>query len=619
METTEYNLIQLVPEFSRIWRGDVTSAEGLSAVFVFVLLLLVLLFSLWSLWNFKRARQSINFYRDLLKDLPADDLLNKRRDISNKAMASKYYGNLWREFDESLVHLPQKQRLCNTLDAEHFFNTHSLARGLTENRLLAAVPGFLTAVGVIGTFAGLQMGLSALSENMGETPEISQLTVGIFGMIGGASIAFMTSVWGVFTSVIFNLFEKALERNIRGAISSFQNKVDYLYPRITAEQCLTNIEEFSRQSTEKLAELDEKIGHRMQEAMREASNAIRDGMEQSLTTILSPAIEKLVDNAHSGSEKALNNMLDRFLDGMGDAGNSQKIMMESVAKDVKSASDSMSGGMNQFVTQLQTQFEQITTKQSETLTNVQHVLTSQLEEQQGREIARQRILHDQLQGFKGAQEQLNEGIGSVLDSQKQQHVELTTGLESLLSRFSELTNTHLQASESMQQVSMDMKASSNQLGLLSGNIKTAADSLGEGVTDSVKQLNQVTEHHGLMLKSLQDIAQQIQEVNSSINSTASTMDSAADKAERGLTAVDKHFDQLGQSLDLHLQKIQKNLADLLSDYSDRVKAQTTDRMNTWTEQTNSYATKMVDVVRVINDVVDEIDGKLHVRRAGEIA
>ena len=30
----------------------------------------------------------------------------------------------------------------------------------------------------------------------------------VFGMIGGASIAFMTSVWGVFTSVMFNFFEK---------------------------------------------------------------------------------------------------------------------------------------------------------------------------------------------------------------------------------------------------------------------------------------------------------------------------------------------------------------------------------------------------------------------------
>ncbi len=53
-------------------------------------------------------------------------------------------------------------------------------------------------------------------------------------------------------------------------------------------------------------------------------------MEQSLNSILGPAIQKLVENAHNGSEKALESMLDRFLDGMGQAGNSQKVMMNDV-------------------------------------------------------------------------------------------------------------------------------------------------------------------------------------------------------------------------------------------------------------------------------------------------
>ncbi len=99
------------------------------------------------------------------------------------------YGNLWREFDESLVHIPVRERLCNTLDAEHFFNTHTIARRLTENRLLAAVPGFLTALGVIGTFIGLTLGLESLRLSNSDTQSVEALQAGIFGLIGGASIA----------------------------------------------------------------------------------------------------------------------------------------------------------------------------------------------------------------------------------------------------------------------------------------------------------------------------------------------------------------------------------------------------------------------------------------------
>ena len=59
-----------------------------------------------------------------------------------------------------LVLVESRSRLFNTIDAPHFFNTYTLARGLTENRLVAAMPGILTAIGVVGTFAGLQMGLA---------------------------------------------------------------------------------------------------------------------------------------------------------------------------------------------------------------------------------------------------------------------------------------------------------------------------------------------------------------------------------------------------------------------------------------------------------------------------
>ncbi|WP_202800779.1 anti-phage ZorAB system protein ZorA [Alishewanella agri] len=196
METTNYSLIKLWPEFSRLLAGDFTSAEGLSAAFVAALFALAIIFSAMSLVNYIRASRHLSFYKRLLKGLTVEQLLDKRRELINTALQNQTYGRLWREFDESLVHIPQKQRLCNTLDAAHFFNTHTISRGLTENRLLAAVPGFLTAIGVIGTFVGLQLGLESLRELQPANTSVGDLTHGIFGMIGGASIAFMTSVWG---------------------------------------------------------------------------------------------------------------------------------------------------------------------------------------------------------------------------------------------------------------------------------------------------------------------------------------------------------------------------------------------------------------------------------------
>lgn len=610
MKETNYSLVQLWPEFERLKTWDVTSAEGLSALFVAILIIGVLLFSILSIWNYWRASRHLKFYRGLIKGLTAEQLLEKRRELSNIALSHKAYGGLWREFDESLVHIPQKERLCNTLDAEHFFNTHSISRGLTENRLLAAVPGFLTAIGVIGTFAGLQMGLSSLSENMGGSLDIEEIKIGIFGMIGGASIAFMTSVWGVFTSVIFNFFEKILERNIRASITAFQNEVDYLYPRITAEQSLSNIEDFSRQSTETLAKLGEKIGEEMQKAMGTASDVIREGMESSLKAILGPAIEKLVNSANSGSEKALESLLGKFLDGVGTAGDAQKNMMQQAAIDINQGIDGMTTGMQKFADQLDNKIDVLVGKNSEILAGVQDSFLKQVNEQQGREIARQKLLHDQINSFQGTQKQLTSGIQDVLETQHKQSKELSTEFNELVERFSTLSTSHQQATLAMQQASADMKGASNQLGLLSENVKNAAENLNDKISKAVDHADSITQLNKQSMEQFKVLVEQVSSLNTRIESTAQTMNNAAEKAESGFTAVDKHFDQLSQSLREHVKQLEEQVANLLNDYAERVQSQTVTRLNVWNEHTNSYIGSMTDAVRALNDVVDEIDGKI---------
>jgi len=667
MITTNYSLGNLWPEFSRLITGDFTSPEGLSAIFVAALFLLASIFVFWSLIKYFQAKKHLKFYKNLIEGVSAEQLLERQRELVNIAAESKAYGRLWREFDESLVNATEKKRLCNTLDAAHFFNTHTIARGLTENRLLSAVPGFLTAIGVIGTFAGLQLGLGPLGELNPTNATPDDLTAGIFGMIGGASIAFMTSVWGVFISVLFNFFEKSLERSIRSAISEFQNDVDYLYPRITAEQSLSNIEDLTRNSSELLAGLSEKIGNKMQEAMQEASGVISASVTESLNSILGPAIERLVDNAQSGSEKALETLLDRFLQGVGSAGDAQKTMMQEAAREIATASGGMTEGLQNFASNLGNQVNWMTAKNAEvldqvngavsqkmeeqsqrdeerqrqlmagvgdfmsglksqlagladqnasTLKAVQGELSGQIEDQQGREIARQKILHDQLKGFQTAQERVTEGINTVLAAQKDQNVELFSGLRALVERFEQLSTSQQQAAVSMQNAATEIKAGSNQMGLLSTNLKAAIDSFGQQLSSAVESVEVTTSVNADSANLFKEVINELNSAGVTISNASNMLNEAAGKAENGLTAVDRHFQELSKSLESHLESVQKQVADLLSDYSERVQDQTVARLNTWNEQTNNYISSMTNAVSTLSGVVDEIDGKVSSRHEG---
>jgi methyl-accepting chemotaxis protein len=92
--------------------------------------------------------------------------------------------------------------------------------------------------------------------------------------------------------------------------------------------------------------------------------------------------------------------------------------------------------------------------------------------------------------------------------------------------------------------------------------------------------------------------------------SAQEVATGAAQASKGLENVKDNFTILAKSLDDSVQTLSQKIAELLDDYSERVKNQTVQRMTTWNEQTNQYISSMTDAVRALNDVVDEIDGKI---------
>lgn len=357
MDATGLNLSTVLPDFSQL--TQLTSPQGFSALIVLLLCVIFVFGITFAIWEFFASGSKVAELNALLANAERGSLAERRRELRRRAEEETKSGKLWREFDESLVLVESRSRLFNTIDAAHFFNTHALARGLTENRLLAAMPGILTAIGVVGTFAGLQMGLASLSESVTTSSgneslsQVDALKTGIFAMIAGASIAFMTSLWGVSLSVTFNFLEKMMERFTRAQITGLQNTVDFLYPRITAEQSLVNIEESSSQSMEILAGLDEKIGGRLQEAMTQAADTMKSSISESLHEVLAPAIDKLVNNAHQGSEKALDGLMNEFMSKVGSAGEEQQQALMSTASAVQSASSQINQGVEGLIDRLE--------------------------------------------------------------------------------------------------------------------------------------------------------------------------------------------------------------------------------------------------------------------------
>ena len=145
--------------------------------------------------------------------------------------------------------------------------------------MLLAVPAILTGLGVLGTFVGLQIGIGSLNLS-GE--EIENLDKSIAPIISGCSTAFSTSVWGVFCSLVFTIFEKLLEWLAVRKIRLLQCRLDVLIPRYTPEESMIHLQRSSLEREGILKGLAVAIGDEMQKAMNRLGSSITEAVRDSL-------------------------------------------------------------------------------------------------------------------------------------------------------------------------------------------------------------------------------------------------------------------------------------------------------------------------------------------------
>ena len=598
----------LIPEFRLFLEGDIPidSAQGFSTLIVFILLALMVVCLLFAIWQCVKAHAQVKFYRKTLRAYDTAELLARREEIKETMAARKNYGSLWQEFDESLVCM--REHLYNTLDASHFFNHYSLARGLTDNRLLAAVPSFLTAIGVIGTFAGLQIGLGEIKDaGFGSVDSgVDEIKAGIGGMIAGAAIAFMTSVWGIGSSVVFNFVEKILERSIRASISRLQNQIDSLYQRLTAEKSLADIEGHNRESRKIMQTLAEQIGERMQKALLESTDTIKNSLVESLEKILGPNIEMLANNANAGAEKALTNLVERFMEGMRHEGQRQGEQMNAAAANVQGALDNMHSGLNDFVQQLDQQMDNIAERNRDIMQGVQNRLTEQINAQQQQANQRDQELRLQIEQLQGSQGNLNQ----IIETQTTQQQSILDQILGIMGEAESMANHNRDVGNQLNQTAKAFEEQANALRQVSQSLREASTQLAGDIRQATQAAQTLMQQNERIGKRSEEILEETRELSQSLLTATDTLDKTAEKSTEGLQQVEQHFNALTESLKKQNEEFREQVANLLSGYADQVSGQTRERLNEWNEQTQEYTTTMTNAIQALNEVVDEIEGRV---------
>lgn len=627
--------------------GDFSSQpfeSQLSAVFVLVLLAITITFLLKSFRALSRASGRVKWLENRLSKTTPETVSSEIHDLRSDAENARNdkkidsVGHLWLEFDETLIEIRKDNKIhfYNTYDAAHFFNSSTLAKGITDNRLIAAVPGFLTAIGVIGTFVGLQIGLSEITISSGVT--IEEMKTGISGVIGGAKIAFMTSVWGVFLSVLFNFIEKLLEQNIRAKIHTLQDKIDGIFPRISPEFQLQTIAENSAESRESLQGLAEQIGLKMQESMLTATRGISEALETTLNEIMAPAINKLVNETSQGNQKALEDLLTKFMDGFGAQGQQQRAAMENASTQVHESIAGMSSTMDNFIRKMESSHQASGEREQELASNIENqirsltegissqsaVLTEFVNKQMTslndsfatreanaaqRAELRDVALAEQTSAISTSTEELVQQIEASIQKQQTSSEQVLQQGKSLQQSVESSVLASAKATDSMKESASELKSAAESMNVFSSHVREAGNKLSGAVTEAVETTKDLANQN-------QASSERMEELRSQLLSDTGIFKDLADQINNMIISAGNTFTSLKSSQSDYLQELKRNvdqlsrqMTELLSEYAGQANAQTADHLTVWADSTTQYAESMNNAARALSGVVDEIQDK----------
>jgi len=640
LENSSFHIASILPNINSIGTTPF-SPEQLSAIFVVFLWGIFVIFLIQSTLALIASNRKTTWVFTLLKDITGENIAEKRRDLLKEAKNNKHLGgHAWQEFNESLIEATDgnnNTKLYNTIDSEHFFNSSTLANKITESRMLAAVPGFLTAIGVVGTFIGLQMGLSGL--NIGNDVQVSEMKSGLSIVISGAKIAFITSVWGVLLSVVFNYIEKLYENSARKKIHLLQIKIDNIFDRMPAERQLQYIVDDGRESRESLQGLAEQIGERMQDSLIEATASIQSGLEASLEKIMAPAINKLVDETADGNQKALDGLIDNFLDKFGEQGSNQREAMDAASKNVSETFGSLNSSLTTFLEKLEDSQNNTADREKELMTTISNqvsqlvvqsteqrkILTDAVENQVqnlsdlfherentslARDEKRQEVFVEQTSNLKQASESLLDNFEIKMNAQSELTKELLSQGELLQSSVNSSIKANNEASANLMASSTELKMASQDIKMFGAQIKEAGNTLSNAFSDAVTSTADLSRQNQKSSELMEEYRErlindqnQFSQISERLQSMISSVDSSFDK-------MNEHQNAFLNDLKNNVSELSKQMTSLLSDYSEQANAQTARHLGVWAEHTTNYAQQMNTAATALSSVVDEIENKL---------
>ena len=230
--------------------------------------------------------KEIETYLDILKKYNPQNVNVYFESLSQEMEKSDLIKGIWRKYQRTLISIPRKDGLekYSTVESESYFSVAAFTEGM-KGGLWSGLAGTFTGIGILGTFIGLTIGLAGV-----DTSSTGALSSSISGLLGGMSTAFVTSIFGIVSAIVFGVWHSQNMKRFGDAVSRFTDALDQVFIRKSVEEILL----------EELAE---------SRAQRAAMEQLSTDMAISICDHLPDVLDQLAEKMDSAMKGNLDTML----------------------------------------------------------------------------------------------------------------------------------------------------------------------------------------------------------------------------------------------------------------------------------------------------------------------
>ncbi len=169
------------------------------------------------------------------------------------------------------------------------------------------VPGFLTALGILGTFIGLVMSMDTFSFDSAEQIEATMESI-----VSGIQVAFYTSIYGVTLSVIYNILYRAQVQQTCDEIYELQQTVSRNRPNADGTFVREQGTKLQQEEIDVLRRIENALGKGMGTEIANALNGQLTPVFQSIDTTL----KRVIGDFRAEQSESLSYIVEEFVKQM---------------------------------------------------------------------------------------------------------------------------------------------------------------------------------------------------------------------------------------------------------------------------------------------------------------